>query len=66
MGAFFVIARRLVAVAIFPPKLAPCHPERSRRISCLPCVKGGGFCEAKDGGIVIARRYNRRGNLASI
>ncbi len=20
---------------------------------CLPCVKGGGFCEAKDGGIVI-------------
>ena len=25
---------------------------RFQIVNCLPCLKGGGFCEAKDGGIL--------------
>ena len=34
------------------PLVLPGDEKIAERQKSLPCVKGGGFCEAKDGGIV--------------
>ena len=44
-----------------------CKPEfigmifvRFQIVNCLPCLKGGGFCEAKDGGILLEKTLKYR------